>query len=470
MKKTNSALIKLDFVTEQTVGEITKIIGLMKAKFLIPIIDVMGLDANPRSSRTGQVTDAIIDSLDNEPLLFPFKTKGILLASSCFERLERNRFRLSTEDQNIEGILDGGHNTLAVGIYILSHALEYTKRKALKSSVTWDDFKKAWAENRDSIDTYLEDIKNSKIQNSIDFYIPIELLVPKNIEDRACVDSFKNDLLEICAARNNNVQLQTSAKANQRGYFDELKNLLQKYNPSVCRQVEWKTNDGGKIKVQDIIALAWIPLSFMTNVKYASGRSIEPVSPNKIYSAKGSCMAQFEKLMSSTQVTFETTNDYRRELSNTEVATAFAITAQLPELYDYIYEKFPDYYNATGRRYGAITAVKKMNFSSSDSDDKKKKKKNIVAPFSKRGVSTASPEGFIVPLVCGLRAIIKNENGRITWITDPKKFLESNLEKIVSDYSGILSVCEYDPQKVGKATQSYNAALAAFKMAQAGIL
>lgn len=252
--------------------------------------------------------------------------------------------------------------------------------------------------------------------------------------------------------------------------FDELKNLLQKYNPSVCRQVEWKTNDGGKIKVQDIIALAWIPLSFMTNVKDTSGRSIEPVSPNKIYSAKGSCMAQFEKLMSSTQVTFETTNDYRRELSNTEVATAFAITAQLPELYDYIYEKFPDYYNATGRRYGAITAVKKMNFSSSDSDDKKKKKKNIVAPFSKRGVSTASPEGFIVPLVCGLRAIIKNENGRITWITDPKKFLESNLEKIVSDYSGILSVCEYDPQKVGKATQSYNAALAAFKMAQAGIL
>lgn len=470
MGKTNSALIKLDFVTEQTVGEITKIIGLMKAKFLIPIIDVMGLDANPRSSRTGQVTDAIIDSLDNEPLLFPFKTKGILLASSCFERLERNRFRLSTEDPNIEGILDGGHNTLAVGIYILSHALEYTKRKALKSSVTWDDFKKVWVDNRDSIDTYLEDIRNSKIPNTIDFYIPIELLVPKNVEDRACVDSFKNDLLEICAARNNNVQLQTSAKANQRGYFDELKNLLQKHNPSVCRQVEWKTNDGGKIKVQDIIALAWIPLFVMTNVKDASGRSVEPVSPNKIYSAKGSCMAQFEKLMSSTQVTFETTNDYRRELSNTEVATAFAITAQLPELYDYIYEKFPEYYNATGRRYGAITAVKKMNFSSNDSDDKKKKKKNIVAPFSKRGVSTASPEGFIIPLVCGLRAIIKNENGRITWITDPKKFLENNLEKIVSDYSGILSVCEYDPQKVGKAAQSYNAALAAFKMAQAGIL
>lgn len=131
--------------------------------------------------------------------------------------------------------------------------------------------------------------------------------------------------MEICAARNNNVQLQTSAKANQRGYFDELKNLLQKYNPSVCRQVEWKTNDGGKIKVQDIIALAWIPLSFMTNVKDVNGRSIEPVSPNKIYGAKGSCMAQFEKLMSSTQVTFETTNDYRRELSNTEVATALPL-------------------------------------------------------------------------------------------------------------------------------------------------
>lgn len=93
-----------------------------------------------------------------------------------------------------------------------------------------------------------------------------------------------------------------------------------------------------------------------------------------------------------------------------------------------------------------------------------------MAPFSKRGVPTASPDGFIVPLVCGLRAIIKNENGRIIWTTDPKRFLENNLKKIVSDYYGILSVCEYDPQKVGKATQSYNAALNAFKMAQAGIL
>lgn len=31
MEKTNSALIKLDFVTEQTVGEITKIIGTVNS-------------------------------------------------------------------------------------------------------------------------------------------------------------------------------------------------------------------------------------------------------------------------------------------------------------------------------------------------------------------------------------------------------------------------------------------------------
>ena len=180
-------------------------------------------------------------------------------------------------------------------------------------------------------------------------------------------------------------------------------------------------------------------------------------------------MEQFERLMSSPQVTFETSADYRRELRNTEVATAFEITAQIPELYDYIYEKFPEYYNASGGRYKGITAVKKLNFDSNDNP-----KKNIVAPFSKRAVPTASPEGFIVPLVYGLRAIIENRHcgnsNRIIWVTDPKDFLDKNLKKIVDQYSGILSVCEYDPQKVGKASQSYQAALSAFKMALAGIL
>ena len=66
----------------------------------------------------------------------------------------------------------------------------------------------------------------------------------------------------------------------------------------------------------------------------------------------------------------------------------------------------------------------------------------------------------------------KTANGHkeITWAQPPMAFLRSNLGKIVKYYSGIISICDYDPQKVGKNAQSYEQALAGFKMAVAGIL
>ncbi len=49
-------------------------------------------------------------------------------------------------------------------------------------------------------------------------------------------------------------------------------------------------------------------------------------------------------------------------------------------------------------------------------------------------------------------------------------FLQNHLEEIVAYYSGIFSMCDYDPQKIGKNHQSYAQALSGFKMALAGIL
>lgn len=53
---------------------------------------------------------------------------------------------------------------------------------------------------------------------------------------------------------------------------------------------------------------------------------------------------------------------------------------------------------------------------------------------------------------------------------DPTVFLSDNLEKIINRYKEIFPLCEYDPQKIGKATASYNQALDTFKMAYAGLL
>ncbi len=466
----NSIIIRFEQANKQTVGEITKIVGLVKAKSLVSIIDSLNLEANPRSSATGNVTEAIQETIRTAPTLMPFKTKGILLASSDYEELERDRIKITPQNEEIEGILDGGHNTLAVGLYILERSLTNEGLALPKGKKTWNDFKKLWMDYRELVNVYLDTVRNNEsfsISEQLNFYIPVELLVPRDMSDEICMATFRNELFDICEARNNNVELQTSAKANQKGYFDDFKALMMKRNSSIASRVEWKTNDGGEIKAQDLVALAWIPLNLVENIKDADGKSIEPIAANKLYSGKGSCLKHYEKFMSSPDVTMNQSEDYRAEIKNSEVISALEIAVQLPELYDSIYEKFPEYYNSTGGSYGRIIAVKKLN----------DKRKNFKAPFTGRKISTMSPDGFIIPLVYGLQALLDrtvNADGRVRihWKNDldPMTFLNDNLEKIVSRYKDILPLCDYDPQKVGKASASYTQAIDAFKMAYAGLL
>ena len=44
-QKHESVIIKFDFPGEQTVGEITKVVGLVAAKYMVPIIDALDLEA-----------------------------------------------------------------------------------------------------------------------------------------------------------------------------------------------------------------------------------------------------------------------------------------------------------------------------------------------------------------------------------------------------------------------------------------
>lgn len=218
----------------QKLGDIKKVVGLMSPKSLIQIIDTLDLDANPRNSRLGSVTDAIqasirADELSPAQKLFPFKSKGILLASSSYEPLERGRYRLSfTPHDEVEGILDGGHNTLAIGSYILSEAeLALGNRPPKKSEVSiWDSFKQTWTIRRADIEEYLSLLREDKTAlkeqgiSTLNFSIPVELLVPTDPSDALCVENFRTSLLEICDARNNNAQLTQGTKGNQEGLFD----------------------------------------------------------------------------------------------------------------------------------------------------------------------------------------------------------------------------------------------------------
>lgn len=468
MKNTKTTIIKFEQPAEQTVDDIRRVVGFVKTKNYIDIIDALDLQANPRSSKVGPVTSSIVDSMDETPEIFPFKTKGVLLGASDYRALERGRYEVTFRDIEVEGILDGGHNTLAIGLYVLKNACEYVGIKMPKGVKNWGDFKEAWACRRSDVRDYREAMRkeetNSTIAAPLDVLVPTELLLPSDPRDNFVVDSFESSLLDICAARNNNVQLTTGTKANKRGYFDSLKAVIEKRNPKLARRIEWKTNDGGDIEAEDIIALVWIPLSLLTPVHDENGKKIEPPSPTHLYSGKGQTLAKFERLMSSEDVTSQPSNSYLRELKNPSVLSAFEIAAQIPALYDLIFKQFPKLYNEAGGAFGRIEAVKAV--------DARRKVKET--PFGGETVKTMSPEGFITPLIYGLRALmeLKMVGGRETvcWaVENPEAWLNEHLGGIVKRYRNVLIPWGYDPQKVGKAPGSYDSALDAFKMALAGL-
>jgi hypothetical protein len=434
-------------VAEQVEGPVRRIVGFVKARNMLTLFDAADLEANPRSAKAGPVTDAIIESIVETPETFPFKTKGVLVGASNYEKLERNRYELKFENLRIEGILDGGHNMLAIGTQILRLATGNVKLRLAR----WTDFKAAWERNRDLVAALRESTSEDVGDGPLDFLVPLEILVPSDLNDPSVMNEFTSSLLDICAARNNNVELKLETKANQKGFYEEFQRFLP---PAIAGRVEWKTNDGGDIKVRDLIALAWVPLSLVDLPEDEDGRQIEAPVPQNIYRNKGECVKLFDRLMSSPAVSKQTGGEYRHELHNTQVGSALEIAAQLPKLYDRIYRMFPDAYNDGTGRFGGLTVVKQA----------KDMRSKPTTHFTDEPVNYSYPDGLIMPLVYGLKKLIERApDGKLRWSIDPEDFLDEYLQSIVKKYRVIMDAFRADPQKIGKNEGSYDLVLDAFE-------
>jgi hypothetical protein len=437
----NELIVRYEQVGEQTEGAVQRLVGFVRAKNMLQLFDAADLEANPRSAKAGSVTADIIESIERTPELFPFKTKGVLVGASNYESLDRKRYRITFENTRTEGILDGGHNMLAIGTYLLKQVVENPKE--LKRIKTWPDFKDAWAAHREKLEA-LKGEQGNVEEGPLDFMVPIEVLVPADLEDEEIVEEFSESLLDICAARNNNVELTLETRANKKGYYEELRRYLPK---EIAARVEWKTNDGGDIKVRDLIALAWIPL----NLLKPCGLS---VSPQNIYRNKGECTKQFDALMGDESVS-RATDGYTHELHNVSVGSALKIAADLPYLYDEIYARFPEAYNGDNEgRFGRISVVKMTS----------KMRTKPTTLFTGRPVQYSYPDGLIMPLVYGLIALMKvDADGNVRWQEEPLPFIDNHLETIVRKYKVVLEAFRFDPQKVAKNEGSYDLIVDAFE-------
>lgn len=445
--KSHTVILKFDEACRSDRYSLQRIEGTITADSMIRLVDVADLHANPREAKTGSVTDAITETLETSPDLFPFKSKGILLASANCRELERSRFELSFNDEDIEGVLDGGHNMLAIALFIIRQAVgEKEAKKALRSVRRWEEVSPVWTKYRGEIE---------EIKKELEFVVPAEIIFPKDSAEGR--DAYESAILEIAQARNNNAQLTDETKANKAGYYDAIRDALDR---PLVGEVEWKTNDGGRIKVRDLVALTWIPLSVLPDEMNLP--EVSTFNPVNIYRNKGYCVTAFNSLMQNDEVSQKTKGDIR-ELTNPAVKSAIKIMRDIPELFDHIYTLFPEAYNDVSPGFGRISSVRIFEPGKYNSREKKYLAAPSKTKYYQKDVKFDFPEGFIAPIAWALRELMEYNGSEIVWRVDPKKFLSTNLRKFMQVYHGFIAMANYDPQKVGKTNSTYQLACNDFK-------
>jgi hypothetical protein len=384
------------------------------------------------------------------PELFPFKSKGILLAAGACIPRERNRFELVFEDEDIQGILDGGHNLLAIALHVLREALGKDEaERALKKAKRWDDVAEIWAANLDKIEV---------VKSKLNFLVPVEVVYPHASAQGE--DEFFNAILAVAKARNNNAELTEETKANKAGFYDALRGFL---DPKLKDQIEWKTNDGGRIKVRDLVALSWVALSKLKgNGEHLPG--VEEFDPVSIYNSKGSCVAALNELMESDKVSSKSKGEIR-ELTHPGVKSAFSLMADIPHLYDQIYTHFPAAYGkASPGGFGKIGSVYMWNPAKKNSKEQKFLRKAPHTKFYQSECDYDYPDGFIMPLVWSLSELMEDKHGKVSWaVSNPDRFVREKLPEVLMVYQGMISLANYDPQKVGKTSSIYTLAANEFR-------
>jgi len=409
--------------------KISKIVSSISPANFIKLMRDADNKVNPRTATIGKITKSIYETLETSSSLFWFKTKGLLLATESCEILDRNRIKISLDSPDFEGIMDGGHNALAIGAFLLDKLCNHKVK-------SWEDCKKYWDVNYDDIVQ-----KFDERSAEFDFSIPVEIIFP-NGEDGSDVEFYDN-ISEICAARNNNVQLKETAKGNKVGFYDYLKEVL-----TFEFDVVWKTGESGNIHSEDVISLSVLPLMFLRD-KGLLPSDVKSISKVSVYSQKGKCIEFFNDVLAHEDVSKEEKGTYK--IHDERLMSALSLTKDILYFFDRLYVEFPNlYHKAAPGRFGRISIVKM---------------KKSKAPFGT--IAKASdyqyPFGYFYPLVTGLTSLMRYDevNDRIEWRINPRNLDLNRLD--LSQYVELIKMVNFDPQKVGKGTAFYNQAEAIFE-------
>jgi hypothetical protein len=135
-----------------------------------------------------------------------------------------------------------------------------------------------------------------------------------------------------------------------------------------------------------------------------------------------------------------------RVLYNPLVESALDRANDMIEIYEHLYQQTPHAYNSLNARFARIGVVRKKETG---------QKFQPKTKFSKQDCSYAYPDGFIVPLLWGMRELLEVKNDAIDWKVDPTDFISDKLPLVMAVYKPHMGAHNNDPQKVGKDVGSY---------------
>lgn len=396
----------------------------------VKLLKVADNKVNPRTAKKNPITKSIHETLDVSPELFWLKSKGLLVATESCETLERNRIRLTLDNADFEGVMDGGHNTFAIASWLV----EKLFNKKLKD---WDETKQYWEDHYDEI---LDEFRART--DEFKFSIPIEIIFPDGTD--GSLDEYYDYISEICSARNNNVQLRETAKGNKVGFYDHLK---EKLNNDF--EIIWRTGEKGKIRSEDVISLSSLPLVFLQK-EGKLPQEINPLSKISIYSQKSKCVDFFNSVMSNKELSCE---DKGKHILESEIVkSALDLSKDILFFFDKMFLKFPElYHHAAPGKFGRISSVihnkpTRVPFHTTE------EKSNYQYSY-----------GFFYPLICGLTELIEldDQGNSVRWKINPKNLDLNRMD--LSQYVELVKMVSYDPQKIGKGNAFYNEAESVFK-------
>lgn len=435
----NNVIIKLNHKYENQGSlegkRISKIVSSISPKDFIRLLRSADNKVNPRTATVNPIVRSIEETLSISPELYFFKTKGLLISTQDCELLERNRIKLSFEDFQTEGIMDGGHNAFAIGRFIYKKIYGECKFKE------WKELKAFWDDETNYVD--LENrYKTYPSPEEFNFSIPIEIITPSDDTEESLSDFYDN-IADICSARNSNVQLTDAAKSNQRGCYDYLKYIM----PSDF-QVIWKNGEPGLTKAEDVTALACIPLFKLSSLNYFSDRGIDIGSLSKIsvYSQKSKCVKFFGNVMMNEKIS--TTDKGKYVLQDNTVKSALDLLVDIMRFCDKMYYYFPLLYNYNGGSFGRIkgAVMQKTNTTYSGPFGSFDKKSDYKYAY-----------GFFYPIICGLTELMELENGALRWKLNPLyiDFKDDKIRSVFTQYMNLVRLLDYNPNKVGKDSSTY---------------